>query len=426
MLQASASDAEKFETTLNAQHTNRTSSRFTVLRFTLHHMRHDPPPDTYPGFRSRRELVALALVLLVVVGLPLAVVASRRLQAAGPAQVIELTARLPTADQGGWTPEIVTVQRGQRVKLRISSEDVVHGFSVPKLGINVDWIEPGKVTEVEFVADRPGRYAFQCTVWCLSGHWRMRGTIEVIDPDDPVASARDVDPPETDWVSTGIDIDSEHPGQFAPATPPNAASGALLWSSLSVRPLAELAASLPLRELSPSDQYAYLSAEATQPTTAAHAAHDGSMAVVEPPVLPVLVEAPALAELTSAQRWDVAASLYAAALPSDSLTAGRALYERDCTGCHGLAGEGDGPGAAAIGAQNAAQSSGDHGMSMDQPPTDFNDLAAQAGAADLLYYGKLVRGGMGTSMPYWGTIYSEEELWQVIAYLRSFAFQLDE
>ena len=62
-------------------------------------------------------------------------------------------------------------------------------------------------------------------------------------------------------------------------------------------------------------------------------------------------------------------------------------------------------------------------MAMDKPPTDFTDLAAQAGASDMLYYGKLVRGGMGTSMPYFGTIYSEEELWAIIAYLRSFAFE---
>ncbi len=386
-------------------------------------MPHPPPPDSYPAFRSRRELVALALVLLVIVGLPLAVVASRRLQAAGPARVVELTARLPTADQGGWTPEIITVQRGERVKLRISSEDVVHGFSVPKLGINVDWIQPGKVTEVEFVADRPGRYAFQCTVWCQTGHWRMRGTIEVIDPNDPVASARDVDPPETDWVSAGIDIDGEHPGQFAPTTRPDAANGVLLWSRLSSRPLAELAASLPLRELSPSDLYAYLSSEAAPEPAATHEAHDG-MAMAAAPALPALIEATALAELTPARRWDVVAALYVAALPADALTAGAVLYERDCTGCHGVAGQGDGPGAAVIAAQNAAQQGGDHGMDMDRPPRDFTDLAAQAGASDLLYYGKLVRGGMGTSMPYWGTIYSEDELWQVIAFLRSFAFDL--
>ncbi|HRX04471.1 MAG TPA: cytochrome c, partial [Anaerolineae bacterium] len=187
------------------------------------------------------------------------------------------------------------------------------------------------------------------------------------------------------------------------------------------RPLAELAASLPLRELSPSDLYAYLSSEAAPQPAATHEAHDGVMAT---PELPPLAEAFALAELTPAQRWDVVAALYAAALSPDALTTGAALYERDCTGCHGLVGEGDGPGAAAITAQNAAQPGGDHGMSMDQPPADFTDLAAQAGASDLLYYGKLVRGGMGTSMPYWGTIYSEDELWQVIAFLRSFAFDL--
>lgn len=384
-------------------------------------MPHPLPPDAYPAFRSSRERIALGLVLLIVLGLPLAVIGLRRLQATGPARVVELTARLPTADQGGWTPEIITVQRGEQVKLRISSEDVVHGFSVPKLGINVDWIEPGKVTEVEFVADRPGRYAFQCTVWCQTGHWRMRGTIEVVDPDDPAASARDADPPQTDWVSYGIDIDSEHPGEFVPATRPNALSGAGVWPSVSDRPLDELAANLPLRELSPSDLYAYLSSETATEAAAAHQTHDSNMATAMPE-LPDLAEAAALAGLTSSQRWDVVAALYTAALPADALTRGAALYERDCTGCHGLAGEGDGPGAAAIGAQNEAQQGGDHGMVMDKPPTDFTDLAAQAGASDLLYYGKLVRGGMGTSMPYWGTIYSEDELWRVIAFLRSYAF----
>lgn len=383
--------------------------------------------DTYPAFRSRRELIALGFVLLVVLGLPLAVFGLRRAQVTGPARVIELTARLPTAEQGGWSPERIIVQRGERVILRIGSEDVVHGFSVPKLDINVNWIEPGKVTEVEFLADRPGRYAFQCTVWCETGHWRMRGTIEVVDPNDPAASARGVDPPLTDWVSSGIDIDAEHPGAFVPETRPNAVHGAELWSAVSKRPLADFAASLPLRGLSPSDLYIYLSSEAAPQTAAGRGMQSGGTASSTRlrSELPELSEAVAMAELTAMQRWDIVAALYAAALPTDALTTGAALYERDCTGCHGLAGQGDGPGAATIGQQNARQVSADHGMVMDKPPADFTDLTAQAGAPDLLYYGKLVRGGMGTSMPYWGTIYSEDELWKVIAFLRSFAFQLD-
>lgn len=380
-------------------------------------MTKQPSTETYPAFRSRRERIALGLVLLAVLGLPLTALGYQRLQVAGPARVIGMRARLPTAEQGGWTPETITVQKGERVRLRISSDDVMHGFSIPKLGIQVDRIEPGKVTEVEFVADRPGRYTFQCTVWCQAGHWRMRGVIEVVDPNDPVASAREVDPPTTDWVSYAIDIDRQHPGEFVPRSQPDAARGAQVWTTFSDRPLALLAAELPLRELSPSDLYAYLSSVAPL-TAAAHQSHDAAQS----PALPELPEAAALAELAQAQRWDVVAALFDATAPAGVLARGRTLYQRDCTGCHGLSGQGDGPGAAAIGQQNA-EAETDHGMAMDKPPTDFTDLSAQAGASDLLYYGKLVRGGMGTSMPYWGTLYSEDDLWAVIAYLRSLAFQ---
>jgi mono/diheme cytochrome c family protein/plastocyanin len=365
-------------------------------------------------------------VLLVVLGLPLGVLGFRQqARTAGPERVVELTARLPTAEQGGWTPETITVQRGERIKLRISSADVVHGFSIPKLGIDVDWIEPGKVAEVAFTADRPGRYAFQCTVWCQLGHWRMRGVIEVVDPDDPVASARDVEPPQTNWVASGVDVDADHTGRFAPEQPADAANGQRLWVGLSSRPLTALAAGLELRLLSPSDLYAYLSQDVeggVDHQDAAHDSHSAAQMAAMPAALPPLPEAAALAGLSSAERWDIVAAFFFAATSPRLLAASEQLYQRDCTGCHGQDGRGDGPGAAEIAALNAGQST-EHGMAMDKPPTDFTDLRAQAGAPDMLYYGKLVRGGMGTSMPYFGTIYSEDELWGMIAYLRSFAFQ---
>ncbi len=386
----------------------------------------DNSNETYRSFRSGRERIALSLVLLVVLGLPLGALGFQRAQTAGPARVIELTARLPTAEQGGWTPERITVQRGERVRLRISSADVIHGFSIPKLGVYVDWIEPGKVAEVEFTADQPGRYAFQCTVWCQLGHWRMRGVLEVIDPDDPVASARDVDPPQTNWVATGIDVDADHSGRFVPDHPADAANGQRLWAELSPRPLTELLAGLELRLLSPSDLYAFLSQDVEEVNASERAAHGGhsavEMAAMPAASLPPLPEATALAVLSDGERWDIVAALTFAATSPRLLVASQQLYQRDCTGCHGLTGRGDGPGAAEIAALNAGQPN-DHGMAMDKPPTDFTDLAAQAGASDMLYYGKLVRGGMGTSMPYFGTIYSEEELWAIIAYLRSFAFE---
>lgn len=382
-----------------------------------------PSSNTYPSFRSGRERIALGLVLLVVVGLPLALLGYHHLQAASaPVHVVEMTARLPAEEHGGWTPEVIRVQKGERVRLRLTSSDVVHGFSIPKLGVAVDWVEPGKVQEVEFVAEQAGRYAFQCTVWCQLGHWRMRGTLEVVDPDHPVASGQDVDPPETDWVSYGIDVDAAHPGRFVPGMPPSAVEGQRIWAGISDQPLDQLASSLPLREMSPSDVYAWLSGKDATATSES-SSHAGTRQSSSNTALPLSepAEAPALAELSANQRWDVVAALaYAATTPED-LVLGAQFYERDCTGCHGLTGQGDGPGAVAIEQQNNIQT-GDHGMAADRAPKDFTDLGAQAGASDLLYYGKMVRGGMGTSMPYWGTIYNEEELWAVIAHLRSFAF----
>ena len=358
--------------------------------------------ERYAPFRSGRERFALALVLLVVLGIPAAVLGYRAIQAASPVRVIELTGRLPTAEQGGWTPETIRIKQGERVRLRLTSTDVVHGFAIPKLGVDAGWIEPGKVKEIEFTADRPGRYTYQCTVWCQDGHWRMRGIVEVIDPANPASAEIDVDPPQTDWVASGIDLDADHPGANVPSQAPDAANGARLWQQIGGRPAAEMAARLDLRRSSPSNVYARLTPSG-------------------------LSESKGPGGLTSAERWDVVAYLWREATTTEALQRGAELYRRDCTGCHGPAGQGDGPGAVALKQHSAMEGRGEMGemeamAGMNKPPTDFTNLAAQAGASDLLYYGKLVRGGMGTSMPYWGTIYTEEELWAVVAYLRSLAF----
>jgi mono/diheme cytochrome c family protein len=39
-----------------------------------------------------------------------------------------------------------------------------------------------------------------------------------------------------------------------------------------------------------------------------------------------------------------------------------------------------------------------------------------------LYTAKIRRGGMGTGMPYWGSIFTEQELAAVVDYLWSFSF----
>lgn len=82
------------------------------------------------------------------------------------------------AFQWGWTPETITVKEGEKVTLRITSSDVVHGFGLPDYGIE-ELVYPGKITRVTFVADKAGEFTFVCTSFCGVGHFEMRGTLKV-------------------------------------------------------------------------------------------------------------------------------------------------------------------------------------------------------------------------------------------------------
>jgi len=44
-------------------------------------------------------------------------------------------------------------------------------------------------------------------------------------------------------------------------------------------------------------------------------------------------------------------------------------------------------------------------------------------ASPALLQGKIIRGGMGTGMPSWGLIYTEEQTWNLVDYLWTFQFQ---
>jgi len=60
-------------------------------------------------------------------------------------------------------------------------------------------------------------------------------------------------------------------------------------------------------------------------------------------------------------------------------------------------------------------------MSM-QSPANFADPARLLSASPALLQGKILRGGMGTGMPSWGSIFTEEQVWDLVAYLYSFQF----
>ena len=50
-------------------------------------------------------------------------------------------------------------------------------------------------------------------------------------------------------------------------------------------------------------------------------------------------------------------------------------------------------------------------------PADFTDARRMLAGSTELYTAKIRRGGMGTGMPYWGSIFTEEELEAVVDYV---------
>ena len=77
-----------------------------------------------------------------------------------------------------FTPAEMRVPVYSRVVFFITSPDVVHGFSVPKTGINV-MVVPGWVSSVSYTFRERGTYLLLCNEYCGSEHHLMSGKIIV-------------------------------------------------------------------------------------------------------------------------------------------------------------------------------------------------------------------------------------------------------
>ena len=292
------------------------------------------------------------------------------------------------AENGGWTPDVIQAKANEPLHLTFTSDDVVHGFAVGQIDMQSVDILPGKVTDITF--DKPGIYTFFCTRWCGLDHWRMRGTIEVSgsssDPSTPSAGQRTQPVSVPLYVSLNLDIDAPHEVPVIPISQPSAINGQQLAVNMSIDQSAEY-----YRSHSPYQAFNDL----------------------------------ADTSLTESERWDVVASIWQSNTTKESLANGKQLYTQNCAACHGENGAGDGVFAddlAEAGEASMQSMTGAENMIM-QTPVDFTDPKRMLGASPALLQGKVLRGGMGTGMPMWGSIFTEEQIWDLIAYLYSFQFE---
>ncbi|MEO6062910.1 MAG: c-type cytochrome [Thermoflexales bacterium] len=332
-------------------------------------------PRLSPG---RRLAIPLA-VILVLGAIGVAAIAR------GPG-VVELHARV--AEAGGFSPASIEVVAGQPMRLRLVSDDMTHGFAIGKMDQPNLAIVPGQPVETELRFDQPGRYVYYCTQFCGPGHWRMRGVIDVLPAKG--AAVRGSEPPPA-YVGLGLDIDAPHPAAALPSRKPSARRGAALAGSIP----AGIAAQAGSGRKSPEDIW--------------RALRDNAV----------------FGGLSDDDVWDGVAWLWLSAGSQNGLPRAATLYASNCAACHGASGNGDGVMAAFL--ASGANLSADPGAPIMRgqttvSPTRFTDPAVMLGASPALLEGKIIRGGMGTGMPYWGPIFSDADGRLLVNYLWRFQF----
>ncbi|HVC49619.1 MAG TPA: cytochrome c oxidase subunit II [Burkholderiales bacterium] len=77
----------------------------------------------------------------------------------------------------------MVVPTGEKIKLLITSNDVIHGWYLPAFGIQQDAI-PGFVKSVWFKVDEPGTYRGQCAQLCGKDHGFMPIVVKAVSPQD--------------------------------------------------------------------------------------------------------------------------------------------------------------------------------------------------------------------------------------------------
>ncbi len=319
----------------------------------------------------KAERLAQLLIGLLAIGLPTFAVIAR-----SGSSAIELHGSI--ADNGGWSPANLSASVGQPIHLRLTSDDVVHGFAIGQSDQAPIDVLPGVMTETTLVFDQPGKYTYYCTRWCGINHWRMRGTIEVSSSSsDTVTSTTPL------YINLKLNIDDPHPADVVPENKPSAARGSVFQSSIP-----------------PS----YLDPEIYQTQSPATVWHE-------------LRTASFSNNLSDAQVWDVVAFIWKANATPQAFAAGQKLFAQNCAACHGETGQGNGVMAAAL-------DKGSHASigEATQKPIDFTDAHNMLGASSAILQGKIIRGGMGTGMPYWGPIFTDRQIWSLIHYLWSFQF----
>lgn len=80
--------------------------------------------------------------------------------------------------QFAYEPGILEVNQGDTVIISLTASDVVHGLYLDGYGLETR-VEPGQSQTIRFVADKPGKFRYRCSVSCGTLHPFMIGELIV-------------------------------------------------------------------------------------------------------------------------------------------------------------------------------------------------------------------------------------------------------
>ena len=83
----------------------------------------------------------------------------------------------------------------QPVKIELRSLDVLHNFYIPQFRAKMDTL-PGIITYYWFTPEKKGEYEILCAEYCGTGHYAMRGFVQVDEKKD-----------YSDWLAKQISFD---------------------------------------------------------------------------------------------------------------------------------------------------------------------------------------------------------------------------
>ncbi|MCK1975620.1 cytochrome c oxidase subunit II [Jeotgalicoccus huakuii] len=79
-----------------------------------------------------------------------------------------------------YEPGEVEIPVGSKVKVHVTSPDVVHGFQVVGTNINM-MAEPGLISTYDMTFDEPGEHLILCNEYCGVGHADMTSKLKIVD-----------------------------------------------------------------------------------------------------------------------------------------------------------------------------------------------------------------------------------------------------